>query len=850
MHSPGVLPRWSRMALVVGAFLWSTLATFAVAQGPPPGKGDHKKSSENRPPYAGVKDPAERRSLLESWRSWHKSAPAAPGVTTDVGRASMVINSANTVIFTSNTLGGTCDVFDVRAQNTWVASHAYAAGAVVAPTASFGNPNGFDGFNFQANNAGTSGATEPTWPTSGIGATVGDNGITWKAIAFDPANFVGCTPMQLVSQASGGAQTVVAQEGDTLADGSQLAGWSEFIAANASGKAAFRAALAGYPFSDRDDEGESGIFTAGPGAGALTRIAATSTTIGGRTVCGFSAMVGINGAGQVVFDTLSGLLSTNNECDENNHGLVRFTSGPGNELLVQVGDSIGTPAATVVGFGKDVEPGGGARCTTCIYQNFDGLINSAGHVPVVLSLSDGTQGVFTMTGPGTATQIVRLPTGSIGPRTSINDTDQVTYRATTGGVDHIFRFTPPATITTIASVGDTIGGQTISSLAAFTDINSSGNLVFEGQVAGGTLDAYFFWNGASSLITTGPVTAGVDSLNSEMITVNDSNLVAYVTGPPSSHPDEVDGGAEGHEGGGLFTWTSPGPPVKLIAVGDVVGGQTVSAIYAQHTSFVRRQFNSQGCAAMAYMVAGDDPEMDCTEGDQTAGCYAHGVQLFLNCAGSICPTITLSPPTLPGATQGTMYSQLITASPAGTYTFTETGALPTGITLAASGLLSGTPTVQGSFPITVTATDANNCTGNQAYTLVVGPPAQPSITLTPPNDIVVVGSNGTLRVSINITQSTDTVVTLSSGNTAIVTVPAAVTIPANQASVTFPANGVTVGGPVTITANLPPSFGAPPATSSVTVVAVPAAQVPTLNGWGLAILAFAIAASGILLMRK
>jgi hypothetical protein len=841
------------MALVVGALLWSTFAAHGAAQGPPPGKGN-RKSSTNRPPYAGVKDPAERRSLLEAWKARQKMTAAPVGAaTTDVGRASMVINSGNTVIFTSNTLGGTCDP-NIQAQSNWIGNHAYAAGAVVEPTASFGNPNGFDGFNFQAQNAGTSGGTEPTWPTSGIGATVGDNGITWKAIAFDPGWFVGCTPMQLISQASGGAQTVIAQEGSTLADGSQVAGWSEFVAANASGVAAFRAALAGYPYTDRDDEGESGIITAGPGAGAVTRIAATNTTIGGRTVCGLSAMVGINASGQVVFDTYAGpLVGGFNGCDEDNHGLVRFTTGPGNELLVQQGDSIGTPAANVVGFGKDTDPGGGVRCTGCTYQNIDGLINGPGHVPIVLNLSDGTQGVFIMTGPGAATQIVRLAAGSIGPRTSINDSDQVTYRATTGGVDHIFRFTPPSTITTIASVGDVVNGHTISSLGAYSDINSSGHIVFGGEITGGTLSAFYFWNGTTvTELATGPVTAGtppLDSLASEMITVNDSDAVAYVTGT-ASRPDEADGGAEGHETGGLFTWSSPGPPVKLIQVGDVVSGQQVSAIYAQHTSFVRRQWNSMGCAAMAYMVGGDDPEMDCTEGDQSTGCYVHGVQLFLNCASSICPTITLSPPTLPGATQGTMYSQLITASPTGTYTFTETGALPNGITLASSGLLSGTPTVTGSFPITVTATDSNNCTGSLGYTLVVGAPSQPMITLIPGVETIVVGTNGILRVSINITQSTDTIITLSSANTGIVSVPAAVTIPANQASVTFQANGVAVGGPVTITANLPSSFGAPPATSAVTVVAVPVAQVPTLGGWALAILAFAIAAAGILLMRR
>ena len=81
-----------------------------------------------------------------------------------------------------------------------------------------------------------------------MGATVNDNGITWTAIGFDPADFVGCLPMQIVSRASGGAETVIAQEGDTLPDGSQLAGWAEFSSINASGTTAFRAAQAGLHF--------------------------------------------------------------------------------------------------------------------------------------------------------------------------------------------------------------------------------------------------------------------------------------------------------------------------------------------------------------------------------------------------------------------------------------------------------------------------------------------------------------------------------------------------------------------------------------------------------------------------
>ena len=63
-------------------------------------------------------------------------------------------------------------------------------------------------------------------------------------------------------------------------------------------------------------------------------------------------------------------------------------------------------------------------------------------------------------------------------------------------------------------------------------------------------------------------------------------------------------------------------------------------------------------------------------------------------------------------------SETITPS-AGTapITFAVTsGSLPTGRSLAAgTGVLSGTPTALGSYNFTVTATDANGCTGSRAY---------------------------------------------------------------------------------------------------------------------------------------
>lgn len=88
------------------------------------------------------------------------------------------------------------------------------------------------------------------------------------------------------------------------------------------------------------------------------------------------------------------------------------------------------------------------------------------------------------------------------------------------------------------------------------------------------------------------------------------------------------------------------------------------------------------------------------------------------------PVVAISPPSLPAATRGVAYSQVLSAS-GGTAPYTyavSAGSLPAGITLASNGTLSGTATVDGSFPFTVTATDANTFTATQAYTLTVAVP--------------------------------------------------------------------------------------------------------------------------------
>src|SRR5690606_24595561 len=85
-------------------------------------------------------------------------------------------------------------------------------------------------------------------------------------------------------------------------------------------------------------------------------------------------------------------------------------------------------------------------------------------------------------------------------------------------------------------------------------------------------------------------------------------------------------------------------------------------------------------------------------------------------------TITVSPPTVvyvpgnpPAATAGVAYNASIAAGASGgaaPYTYAIAGgALPTGLSLAADGTISGTPLADGSFDFSVTATDSSTGTG-------------------------------------------------------------------------------------------------------------------------------------------
>ena len=80
-------------------------------------------------------------------------------------------------------------------------------------------------------------------------------------------------------------------------------------------------------------------------------------------------------------------------------------------------------------------------------------------------------------------------------------------------------------------------------------------------------------------------------------------------------------------------------------------------------------------------------------------------------------------------------------------TFSEIGALPTGVTLSSGGVLSGTPSQLGSFPIAVTATNGVSPDASQSFLLTVNQSGTPPTITSVNNATFIQGQPGTFTMS-------------------------------------------------------------------------------------------------------
>jgi uncharacterized protein with beta-barrel porin domain/carbon monoxide dehydrogenase subunit G len=111
------------------------------------------------------------------------------------------------------------------------------------------------------------------------------------------------------------------------------------------------------------------------------------------------------------------------------------------------------------------------------------------------------------------------------------------------------------------------------------------------------------------------------------------------------------------------------------------------------------------------------------------------------------PTLSVAPATLGAGTSGSAYSATLSATGGSApYTYAITsGSLPTGLSLNTStGVISGTPTTDGTSNLTVTVTDANGATGSQPYSITI---AAVPITVPASSQIIVAGQATTVDLT-------------------------------------------------------------------------------------------------------
>jgi hypothetical protein len=383
-------------------------------------------------------------------------------------------------------------------------------------------------------------------------------------------------------------------------------------------------------------------------------------------------------------------------------------------------------AGTVFDFGSNLDSG-----TSCDFGGVAGDQTSTN--PLLGALQDNGGPTFTMA----PSLIPKSPVIDVVPSAQCPVTDQRgaprTAPCDIGAYD-----TDQAPFTSAIDV--TVSGSQAfeSSTPTFTETNDAPNgVTVSGSVSCTTVD-----NGTpiNSSLAIGSHT--IDGSSCSGLVSSNSQYPIF----PSSTVGATNGFVVGKDPTSLFLTAAPASEpfgsesstnfvVVLVAGGgeELPGNETVTVTVG-----------SASClATLSPFTLGGDGHCTIANSALGAGSYTASVSYpgdtDLQASGPATAAFTVSlaltAPPLANPAYEVPYTTTITAGGAtGATTFSETGTLPTGLTLSTGGVLSGTPTnaaqIGTAFPFTVTATDHNSPpdTGTQAYTLTLQSPCAAGLT--------------------------------------------------------------------------------------------------------------------------
>ncbi|MGR4042715.1 tandem-95 repeat protein [Pseudomonas sp. 910_21] len=370
--------------------------------------------------------------------------------------------------------------------------------------------------------------------------------------------------------------------------------------------------------------------------------------------------------------------------------------------------------------------------------------------PITLSLSGGAAtsvAVASAASHGTATASGTSITYT--PTAGFSGADSFTYTATNASGT-----SSPATVTitvsapTLAITPTTLPNGTQGTAYSQTLTASGGTAPYSFAISAGSLPAGLSLNTGTGVISGTPSASGTFNLT---VTATDANsatgsraysLLINGLAPPVANAVSV-----------IVAANSSANPITL----NITGGAATSVAVASAAS--HGTATASGTSITYTPTAGFSGADSFTYTATNAGGTSSPATVTISVSA---PTLAITPTTLPNGTQGTAYSQTLTAS-GGTapYSFAiSAGSLPAGLSLnTGTGVISGTPSASGTFNLTVTATDANSATGSRAYSLLINGLAPPVANAV---SVIVAANSSANPITLNITGGAATSVAVAS----------------------------------------------------------------------------------------
>ncbi len=439
------------------------------------------------------------------------------------------------------------------------------------------------------------------------------------------------------------------------------------------------------------------VTVAGP---AVTCSAVNSGQVG--VAFNSPAITVLGGAAPFTFSVATGTLPAGLTLNAST-GAITGTPTAAGTFTIQVTDANGFVGTGNCPFTINPPP-----TASCVAIN---AVQGVAITPVTMTGSGGAGGPYTFSATGLPAGLTMASNGTISGTPTISGTFSYTVTVTDsagnqGTVNCSLTVNAPPSASCVSI--NAVQGVAITPVTMTGSGGAGGPYTFSatGLPAGLTMASNGTISGTPTVTGTFNYTVTVTDSAGNKGTLNCS---VTVNAPPSASCVSINavqgfpitpvtmvgsGGA-----GGPYTFTATGLPagLSMSTGGTISGTPTVSGTFS-YTVTVKDKAGNTGTVNCSVTV----------NAPPTASC------VVINAVQGV----AITPVTMTGS-----------GGAGGPYAFTATG-LPAGLTMSASGTISGTPMVSGTFGYSVTVKDSAGNTGTVNCSVTVAPPALPGIAIT------------------------------------------------------------------------------------------------------------------------